>query len=155
MTVGKSIGLNGKRWQNLRLLKLWAFEIFLCSMIPSYQSKHGDSCIIKPHSSTKYLKLVSSQIHHLWRLPIQGWGLILGRVFLEEETSFKGGLMEDRKWRKNKQLVATLAGKKTHNLVTNLPLREFWKSYKRHTYWSKHKKMEWRADWWVIYGRGC
>ena len=79
----------------------------------------------KTHSSIKYLKLISSQIHHLWRLPIQGWGLILGRVFLEEETSFKGGLMEDRKWRKNKQLVATLAAKKTHNSVTNLPLGEF------------------------------
>ena len=32
--VGKSIGLNGKRWQNLRLLEVWAFETLLCSMIP-------------------------------------------------------------------------------------------------------------------------
>ena len=50
--------------------------------------------MINPHSSTKYLKLVSSQILQLWRLPIQGWGLTLGRVSLGVETSFKEGLYE-------------------------------------------------------------
>ena len=43
------------------------------------------------YSSIKYLKHVFFQIHHLWRLPIQGWGLKHGRVSLEGETSFKGG----------------------------------------------------------------
>ena len=48
--------------------------------------------MINPNSSTKYLKLVSSKILQLWRLPIQGWGLTLGRVSLGVETSFKEGL---------------------------------------------------------------
>jgi len=90
--------------------------------------------MIKPHSSTKYLKLGSLQIHRLWRLPIQGWGPTLGRVSLEKETSFKGGTMEDRKWRKNKKLAATLAAKKTPNVAANLPLGEFGKSYSSLTY---------------------
>ena len=43
------------------------------------------------YSFIKYLKHIFFQIHHLWRLLIQGWGLMHGRVSLEGETSFKGG----------------------------------------------------------------
>ena len=43
------------------------------------------------YSFIKYLKHIFFQIHHLWRLLIQGWGLMHGRVSLEGKTSFKGG----------------------------------------------------------------
>ena len=39
----------------------------------------------------KVLKLISSPIHHFWSLLTQGWCLMRGRVYLEVETSFKGG----------------------------------------------------------------
>ena len=95
------------------------------------------------HSSL--MKAIDSRMgSYVWKSILRG-----------RDITQRGALWRVRSGEKNQHLAATLAAKKTSNVSAYLPIGKFWKSYRRLTYWPKHKKMEWRDGGWIICGRGC